>query len=241
MLFALTCCFVAGAVRGFAGFALSALIMSSLVVILPPIQLLPICFTMETLAGLMMLRAGFRDANFSTVAWLVVGSMVGVPIGAYATVHLPVELSKTIVLAIIIVLAVGQLFISTPRFGSSRNSIIATGITAGVVTGLAHVGGMIIALFVLAQKLTPSASRATVVLFLFGGTLTTGISLFAFDIFTAQSLWRSLVLAPAVILGVMLGSLLFNPALQPHYRKFCLTLLIGIALASLAGSLFAHA
>ena len=241
LIFALVCCFVAGVVRGFSGFALSALIMSSLVVILPPIQLLPICFVMEALAGLMMLRSGFKSANFGTVAWLVLGSMIGVPIGAYATVHLPVDVSKMIVLTLIILLAVGQLFISVPKLGTSRGSTIATGLAAGVATGLAHVGGMIIALYVLAQNLTPSASRATLVLFLFGGSLTTGISLFAFDIFTTQSLWRSLMLAPAVGVGVMLGTLLFNPMLQPHYRKFCLTLLIGIALVSLTGSLLFHA
>ena len=240
MLFAFICCFVAGVVRGFSGFALSALIMSSLVVILPPIQLLPICFAMETLAGLMMLRSGFKNANVGTVAWLLLGSMIGVPIGAYATVHLPVDVSKMIVLTLIITLAAGQLFTSVPKLSTSRTSIIATGLAAGVATGLAHVGGMIIALYVLAQNLTPSASRATLVLFLFGGTLTTGISLFAFDIFSAQSLWRSLALAPAIAVGVLMGGLLFNPALQLHYRKFCLALVIGIALASLAGSLFAH-
>ncbi len=196
---------------------------------------------METLAGLMMLRSGFKSANFGTVAWLVLGSMIGVPIGAYATVHLPVDVSKMIVLALIILLAVGQLFISVPKLGASRAITIATGLAAGVATGLAHVGGMIIALYVLAQNLTPTASRATLVLFLLGGTLTTGISLFAFDFFNAQALWRSLLLAPAVAIGVIMGSLLFNPTLQRHYRRFCLTLLIGIALTSLVGSLLFRA
>lgn len=237
LIFAFAACFIAGVVRGFSGFALSALIVSSLVVILPPIQLLPICYVMELLAGLMMSRAGFQSAHFGTVGWLVLGSIVGVPIGAYATIHMPVDVSRMIVLATIILLAVAQLVIRAPKLSPSVTITITTGVAAGVFTGLAHVGGMLIALYVLAQNLPPAATRATLVLFLLAGSLTTGISLFAFDLFSSQSLWRALVLAPAVALGVVIGSLLFNPALQRHYRKFCLFLVIGISLASLAGSL----
>ena len=36
-------CFGAGMVRGFSGFALSALVMASAALILPPVQLIPIC------------------------------------------------------------------------------------------------------------------------------------------------------------------------------------------------------
>ena len=36
--------FVAGMVRGFAGFGLSAVLMASIVVIIPPVELIPVCF-----------------------------------------------------------------------------------------------------------------------------------------------------------------------------------------------------
>jgi len=221
-------------VRGFAGFALSALIMASLVVILPPIQLLPICYVMELLASGLMFRAGIKHADMSKVIWLVLGSVVGVPIGAYATTQLPVDASRLLALSIIITLAVAQLFITTPKVNTSKQITLAAGFTAGIATGLAHVGGMIIALYMLAQNLSPTVTRATLVLFLLLGSLTTGINLVLFDLFSFQSLSRALVLAPSVAIGVLIGSYLFRPTLQRHYRKFCLILLIGIALASLA-------
>ena len=71
--------FMAALVRGFSGFALSALIMASLVVIIPPIHLIPVCFLLEATASLMMFRGGIRDADMYIVWGLVIGSAIGVP------------------------------------------------------------------------------------------------------------------------------------------------------------------
>jgi len=194
---------------------------------------------MELLASALMFRAGIKHADKSKVILLVLGSIVGVPMGAYATTQLPADTSRLLALGIIITLAVAQLFITKPKVNTSKQVTLAAGFTAGIATGLAHVGGMIIALYMLAQNLSPTVTRATLVLFLLLGSVTTGINLVLFDLFSHQSLARALVLAPAVAIGVLLGSYLFRPSLQRYYRKFCLILLIGIALASLARMLFA--
>jgi len=72
---------VAGIVRGFSGFALSALVMASAVVILPPVELIPICLILELAASLLMARGGWQEADRGTVLGLVIGSTIGVPIG----------------------------------------------------------------------------------------------------------------------------------------------------------------
>jgi len=47
-------CFCAGLVRGFTGFALSAIVMASAALILSPIALIPICWWLELVASAMM-------------------------------------------------------------------------------------------------------------------------------------------------------------------------------------------
>jgi hypothetical protein len=59
--------FLASLVRRFSGFALSALIMASLVVIIPPIHLIPICFLLEATASLLMLKGGIKEADMKIV------------------------------------------------------------------------------------------------------------------------------------------------------------------------------
>lgn len=59
--------FLAGCVRGFAGFGLSALAMTCLVLILPLIELNPIFYVLEGTASLAMFRGGVRYSDMSHV------------------------------------------------------------------------------------------------------------------------------------------------------------------------------
>ena len=47
---------LAGIVRGFSGFALSAMVMATVVVILPPISLIPMLWFLEMSASILMLK-----------------------------------------------------------------------------------------------------------------------------------------------------------------------------------------
>ena len=53
--------FVAGIVRGFSGFALSALFMASVAVVLPPVELIPICYVLEVTTSLIMFIGMFTS------------------------------------------------------------------------------------------------------------------------------------------------------------------------------------
>lgn len=233
LLFAAIAVFIAGVVRGFSGFALSALIMGSLVAILPPLALIPVCYVCEGTASVLMARGGIRDAD-RKVAWgLAIGSFIGVPLGLLATMSLSPEWSKIAALCVILILAIMQLFKTTPAFLATRSGLYMAGILAGVVTGLASVGGMVVALYVLASNMPAARMRATLVMFLFLGMFGSGISLIATGVLNSLSLLRGLALSPVVLLGVALGTALFRPSLEKAYKTFCLLLLMGLALVGL--------
>ncbi|NVK31342.1 MAG: sulfite exporter TauE/SafE family protein, partial [Gammaproteobacteria bacterium] len=65
---------VAGVVRGFSGFALSAVTMVLGVAILSPLELIPICFWLEVGASIMMLKQGWAQAQRHTVTILALTS-----------------------------------------------------------------------------------------------------------------------------------------------------------------------
>lgn len=225
--------FVAGMVRGFSGFALSALIMASVAVILPPIELIPICYVLEAAASLVMFRGGVRDANMKIVWGLSIGSVIGFPMGLYATNVLPVETSKLVVLCIILGLAIARLLRASPKFLARTTGLYASGLTAGVVTGLAHVGGMVVALYVLARQAPARTMRASLVMFLFIGTFTNLVYLLGFGMMNKVAIIRGLLLVPVVTVGVQVGIAMFHPSLEAAYKKFCLGLLIFLAIAGL--------
>lgn len=226
--------FAAGLVRGFAGFALSAVVMSSLVYIFPPIELIPICFVLEAVASIAMFRGGARQADMKVVWGLVIGSALGTPIGLFATTTIDPEISKLVALGVILSLTLLQLLRVSPKFIGTKKGLYWSGITAGVVTGLASVGGMVVALYVLASKSEPRTMRASLVMFLALSMFTTVIYQYAFGVMNMLAFTRGAVFAPLVLLGVFIGSSLFRPSLAGFYKRFCLILLIALSVAGLA-------
>lgn len=224
---------VAGIVRGFSGFALSAMIMATAVVFLPPVALIPMLWWLELSASLLMLRGGWVDADRGTAIGLVVGSTAGWPIGLWLTVTLAVETSRLVALSIIVVLAASLLSKVKLPFLATRPGLYGTGIVAGIVSGLAHVGGMVVALYVLASDAPARQMRGSLVLFLFLGSITSMITLLAFGVMDFSGISRGLAFALPTLFGVYMGQKLFTPALAQYYRPFCLTLLCGLAGAGL--------
>jgi uncharacterized membrane protein YfcA len=220
---------LAGVVRGFSGFALSALIMAAGVMILPPVQLIPICLLLEFVASFLMAGGGWREADRSVVLGLVIGSTIGVPFGVVTMMALPEETSKLVVLGIVIVLAATQLAKVRFAFLATKPGLYISGFCAGLATGLASVGGMVVALYVLSQDAPATKMRAALVLFLFISGFTTLVTYLYTGVMNGQAFARGLSLAIFAATGVFAGQRLFTERLAPYYRPFCLTLLMSLA------------
>lgn len=232
-IFALTAAFAAGLVRGFSGFALSALLMASLVIILPPAEIIAICLILETVATTLMFRGGYREADKKMVFGLIAGVVVGVPLGLWVILTVPEETSKLIALSLILVLALAQLGGFRPAFLATRPGLLGSGVAAGLVQGTAASGGMVVALYALARQAPAATMRASLVFYLTLSILSNLVFYSLFGLITSEAVMRSLAMALPVALGVLLGARLFSPRLQPYYRTFCLCLLTGLALLGL--------
>ena len=232
-LFVIICAaLAAGVVRGFAGFGLSAILMASIALIIPPIELIPICYLLEGTASLVMFRGGLKDADMKIVWGLVIGGLIGLPIGLLVTTGVDVELSKLLALILILLLTFAQFMKFKPKFLATRAGLYLSGITAGIATGIASIGGMVVALYVLASNAEPKKMRASLVMYLCIGMFTSLFYYLGYGIMTKDALVRGLILAPLIVIGVGIGSLLFRPQYEYLYKRSCLTLL---ALLSFAG------
>ncbi len=221
--------FVAGIVRGFSGFALSAMTVALLVTFIPPLELVALCWFLEVSASLIMVRGGWREADRSLVTGLVVGSAFGIVVGLGLNRLLPVDTSTTVVLCLLIVLAGLQLAKVRAAFLSTRAGLYGSGVAAGVATGLASIGGMVVALYVLARQAPARQMRASLVMYLFASEIASLAALLAYGLMTSETIVRGMGLAVPTMAGVVFGQMLFKPALERFYKPFCLVLLIGLA------------
>lgn len=233
-LFLIAAVVIAGIVRGFSGFGLSALVMASCAVFVPPIELIPVCWALEASASLMLARGGWRDADRSVSYGLAVGSLVGLPLGLMVTLAVAEGTSKLIALGLILSLAVMQLAKLRFAFLATKAGLYGSGVAAGFAFGLASLGGMTVALYVLARDASAKVMRASIILYLIFSAFISGGMLAAFGLIDALSLSRSAVLIGPAIIGTLIGQRFFIDRFAPYYRPFCLTLLIGLALAGIA-------
>ena len=181
-----------------------------------------------------MLRGGFQMAD-RKIAWgLAIGSVVGTPVGLMATMAVAPDTSRTIALCLILVLALLQLLRKSPAFLATTAGLYVAGVTSGIATGLASVGGMVVALYVLAQQAPAARMRASLVMYLFLTMFSSALWLSVSGVLDMLAVKRALVFAPFVIGGVLLGTVLFRPSLEQFYKRFCLTLLMALALVGLA-------
>lgn len=230
--------FLAGLVRGFAGFGLSAILMASIVTIIPPIELIPICYVLEAAASMTMFRGGMKDADMRVVWGLVIWSALGIPIGLFATTSIDTDVSRLIALTVILSLTIAQLLRLRPKFLATTTGLFASGFVAGIVTGLASVGGMVVALYVIALRTDVKTMRASLIMFLFIGMATSLVYLLLYDMMTPLAFRRGLTFVPIVLVGVLLGTLLFRPSLAHLYKRVCLILLISLCVVGLGRQIF---
>lgn len=229
---------VAGLVRGFAGFGLSAVMFASVVTLLPPIELIPVTYILEGMASVVMFRGGMRDADMGVVWGLTIFSAIGVPLGLFATTTVDPDTSKLVALILVLILTLLQLFQIRAAFLSTKPGLYSTGLASGIATGLASIGGMVVALYVLSQKTAATQMRASLVMYLFLTMFTSIIYLLLYEVMTMQAVWRGLCFGPIMLVGVFLGKVLFRPSLIQFYKTFCLLLLITLCVVGLSRQLF---
>ena len=226
-------CFFAGLIRGFSGFGLSAFVMSLALTIIPPIELIPVCWWMEFFASVYMIKNGWKDSEkkISIILWF--GAIFGLPIGIFLTTILDFQTSKIIALVLILILALILLKNFKIQFLSTTAGTGFSGVCAGVATGLASIGGMIVATYVLASQNSARQMRASLVLYILLNSITTFIFLIIFDVMDQKAFMRGVLFAFPASIGVVLGSILFMQKLEKYYRSFSLGLLISFSLVGL--------
>lgn len=222
-----------GLVRGFTGFALSAIVVACLASFIPPIQLLPLTFLLELLASLMLTRGTLHLADKKMTITLVVTNLIGWPIGLYFTSYVDPQVSQIAALMMIVGLSLVLLFSIRLTAFDSMPGTLAAGLMSGLASGIASVGGMVVALFALGINREPPVIRASLVLFLAISTVISFAYLYAYDTFSMAIVWRFILMAPFTVIGILIGASLFSPRLQPYYRRACLALLIGLSVFGL--------
>ncbi|MBL8343448.1 MAG: sulfite exporter TauE/SafE family protein [Rubrivivax sp.] len=239
---ALAVVFAAGIVRGFAGFGFSAICVAGLSLAMPPAQVVPPVFVLEVLASLSLLRGALAHADWRWLSWLLVGNALFIPAGVALLAWLPETPLRLLIGVLLLAAAVASRFGLAMALQPTRGVRLMAGVVTGVFNGVAAIGGTALAVLLSTSSMPPAAMRATmIVLFLFTDLYALGVAaLLPMGAAAAagegggallgwHTLRWALVLAPAMLAGIWVGSRSFRGVAPERFRRIVLDLLIVIA------------
>jgi uncharacterized membrane protein YfcA len=224
---------IAGMVRGFAGFGAAMLMTPVFSALYGPEIGIALCLLLEIVVALPLLPRVMPYVDWRRIGLILVGAAVGVPIGNIVLTHVDREPMRwaisAIVLAAVAMLASGWRYHGKPNLAAT----LTTGVSSGFLNGLAGMAGPPIAFYYLAGKETATRVRANLT------TYFVFVDLAALSVFVTRDLvsWstagEAMLLAPAVVVGGLLGERLFPLASEAFYRRLALLLLTAVAIGTL--------
>lgn len=230
--------FLAAIVRGFSGFGFSLLGITAIALILPAREIVPSIFLLEVAASINMIPAIWRDIDWRSIRWLLLGYVIALPFGIYALARFPeppMQLAMSLfVLATAVMMLRGFRLQKTP--GGAATTV--TGAASGLFNGAFGIGGPPVVLFYFSTPAAAAVSRASVIAF-FLSTDVLGLAGHWYEgLITEQSFVQFLAWLPALLVGVWVGAHGFHRVNQATFRKAVLVLLMGLAAMTLAKAMF---
>lgn len=209
--------FAAGVLRGVTGFgfAMAAVPLMSLVV--SPVQAVLTAQVLQAVAVPVDLRRFRADLDRPALKRLMLGMLVGTPLGVWLLTSLPEAVMRLVIAGIVLA---GLLALwAKIRLPDRRAVAWAAGGLSGLCAGMAAMPGPPAVAYFLGRDATPQATRASLMVF-FGGTAILALSILALtrgiDLMQAA---QALLVFPVMLLGTRSGGWIFAAMDARLYRQ----------------------
>jgi uncharacterized membrane protein YfcA len=222
--------FTASIVRGFNGFGFSAISVSGLSFILPPIEIVPIILLLEVFVSIFMIPYIWNKIDWKFVIQILIGIIIGSPIGLLLLKYLSPQITHLIICLVVIFFS---LLLMRGYVNLKINNLfskIATGTISGVVNGFSTLGGLPVALFLLVTSIQPAVIRGSLAALFFLTDIYAFTLSFFSGIIDMITIYRVLSIILVLPLGVYIGDKFFVKAKEATYRKVVFYFLILISL-----------
>lgn len=232
LAYVLAIVFIAGVVRGLAGFGFSALCFFSLAPILDAQVIVPLMFVLEVMASLHLLPKVCRNVPWRWVIILCIGTMVGTPLGVVGLQHWQSDMVRGLAGAGVLVACFALWNQWHFKPANSVGWLLLAGAVVGFVNGLASIGGLVVAVYMMSSKMSHVVMRAGLIMF-FLVTDIYGLAWFhSQDLLAPEFPSLMFVMMPVMLVANQIGSVLFDRIDALAMRRVTLSLLS--ALASIA-------
>ena len=222
--------FIASIIRGFNGFGFSATCISGFSFILPAIEIVPIILALEVIISIFMVPYVWNKIDWKFVFKILLGIIIGSPIGLYLLKHLSPETTHLSVCLLVIFFSILLMKGYSNQKINNNYGKIFTGIVSGILNGLSTLGGMPVALFLLITSIQPAVIRGSLAALFFLTDIYAFILSFFSGIVDITTIHRVIPLTIILPIGVFIGNKFFIKSKEETYRKVVFYFLIFISI-----------
>ena len=222
--------FIASIIRGFNGFGFSATCISGFSFIKPAIEIVPIILILEVLISIFMIPYIWNKIDWSFVSKILVGIIIGSPIGLILLKYLDSEITHLSVCIIIIFFSLLLMKGYSNQNINNNFGKFLTGIVSGTLNSLTTLGGMPVALFLLVTSIQPAIIRASLAALFFLTDIYAFILSFFAGIVDWLTIYRTIPLIVILPIGVYIGNKFFVKSKEETYRKVVFYFLITVSI-----------
>ena len=225
--------FLAALARGFSGFGSALIFVPLASTAIGPQAAAPLLLIIDGVAATGLVPDAWRRADRRDAGTMSIGALAGVPLGAWVlTKSDPLFIRWSVALFGALLLA---LLMSGWRYrGRPTASItVAVGGVAGLLSGVAQVGGPPVVAYWLSRAIPAETVRANIVLYFAITTVISGAAYLAGGLLTKSVIGLALVIGPIYGLGLYAGSRMFGLAREITFRRICFALIAAAIVLSL--------
>ena len=217
--------FISATARGFSGFGSALIFMPLASSMAAPRLVATLLLIIDFVGALPMLPDGWRQADRKATAVIVLGALVGVPVGTWLLTRLDPVTTRWIISSFVAALLL--LLLSGWRYRGKDHVTLSIGIGAlsGFCSGLAQTGGPPIVGYWLGRPVPSKIARANIVLFFGASDFFSMVSYAASGLINRDALLFSLLVGPIYAAGIGCGTLLFGRASEAVFRGICYVLI----------------
>ena len=217
---------IAGFARGYGGFGFSAITVAGAGFFLPLTVVVPLAILLEIAASVQMAPSVFAHVDWKRMPGLLVGGIVGNPLGIAALQHASSQSVSLFVYGFILLAALVLLLWRTPAFSIGNIGWFVTGLAAGAINGASALSGLFIVIVLTLSATDPSRMRATLIAYFFVSDFYAAIVMAWRGMIGLETVALALLMLPVVGIAVVLGSRRFAGASEAEFRRAVLVLLL---------------
>ncbi len=225
--------FSSALLQGLSGFGFSILAIPLISFIMPPQTSVPILLIYSIIINIVVLSSSRKSVNLKKIWLLLAGAMLAVPLGTRLLIILPEFVIRVFIGILILIFGILLLIGFRIKFTRSRVIMLPIGFISGILGACISISGPPIIIYFANQQTEKQEFRGNLAIYFFLLNLITVPVFFLNGLLTEQVVKFSLLYSPALLLGVVAGSLLSHKIKDNHFRQITLYLLIIMGITTL--------